>query len=92
MALQFSLTTEQGATYATAYCRVVNYSADINNVSISTVTHVDSTARTDNKLAVDSRSFAVTAPDPSTLSETDMIAWCYNQIKADSHFSGSTDV
>lgn len=93
MALQFSLTSKQGATHPAAYCRVVNFSGDIDNISITTITHISNAARIANKEEVETETFVVPAPvSLAPLTEPNWITWCYNQIKTNPYFDGFIDV
>lgn len=90
MALQINKITEHGITLPSAYARVVNFSGDVNNMSITVVTHADAAARTNGDTEVTVDYITIVAPD--TVPAGGLIQWCYNQIKVLPEFSGYLDV
>jgi len=90
MALELGITTEHGITLANSYTRIVNYSGDIDNVRVQTITHADAAARTANDKQIKSESYVFSAPD--TVPAGGLIDWAYAQVKALPEFTGSVDV
>lgn len=90
MALQLGITTEHGITLASSYTRITNYSGDIDNVRVRTITHADSAARTANDKPVKEETYIFAAPD--TVPTGGLIDWLYAQVKALPEFTGSVDV
>lgn len=91
MALQLGITTEHGITLASSYTRVTNYSGDIDNIIVNTLTHADAAARTANDRQVKSEGYSFPAPT-GALPAGGLIEWCYTQVKALAEFSGALDV
>jgi len=90
MALQVTRTTKTGIDLPSAYVRIVNYTGDENNISITTVTHADAAARNSGKREVDSEYINIAAP--GTIPAGGIIQWCYLQIKTRPEFTGYIDV
>ena len=91
MALQIARTTKHGIEIPTAYVRIVGFSGDLNNMSITTVTHASATARANGDEEVDSGHTVI--PSPTTaIPPGGMIQWAYHQIKVLPEFVGHIDV
>lgn len=90
MALQLSIITEEGIVLNNAYFRVMSYSGDMNQVNVLLVAHANQQARIDDKKEVERRFLTLSTPSGDIGS--DMVAWCYNQIKLLPDYSSAIDV
>lgn len=90
MALQLSLITDSGMSATQAYIRIVEYTGDMNNMMVRYVIHADHQARIDNREPIDEGYLTIPAPDSDSI--TNMIEWCYEQVKLLPTYSGAIDV